>query len=142
MLVDNRRSDQQQEQQKQQQHQQQQQQRLLDKTKYKTKIVNKSIPTIRSSNSIYSMSTISNSSLQEYDDHEMDTTELAKYMRQINNEIRHETMWRALNWDGWHLIPLNRRCVLCTSGAIKRAFAVSRVCALCVRVRARLCILS
>lgn len=96
MLVDNRRSGQQQEQQKQQQHQQlqqQQQQRLLDKTKYKAKILNKSIPTIRSSNSIYSMSTISNSSLQEYDDHEMDTTELAKYMRQINNKIRHETMW-------------------------------------------------
>lgn len=71
---------------------QQQQHRLLEKTKFKTKIVNKSIPTIRSNNSIYSMSTISNSSLQEYDDHEMDTTELAKYMRQINNEIRHETM--------------------------------------------------
>lgn len=69
---------------------QQQHQRLLDKTKFKPKIIQKPIPTIRSTNSIYSMSTISNSSLQEYDDQEMDTTELAKYMRQINNEIRHE----------------------------------------------------
>lgn len=51
----------------------------------------KSIPKITSTNSIYSSSTISNSSLQEYDDNELDTTELAKYMKQINNEIRHET---------------------------------------------------
>lgn len=84
-IIDNQRSGQHHE-------QQQQKQRLLERTKYKPKIINKSIPTIQSSNSIYSMSTISNSSLQEYDDHEMDTTELAKYMRQINNEIRHETM--------------------------------------------------
>lgn len=38
---------------------------------------------------ITSASTISNSSLQEYDDNELDTTELAKYMRQINKEIIH-----------------------------------------------------
>ncbi|XP_055323511.1 pyrokinin-1 receptor-like [Sitodiplosis mosellana] len=48
----------------------------------------KCIPKITSSNSI--CTTISNSSLQEYDD-ELDTTELAKYMRQINNEIHHDT---------------------------------------------------
>lgn len=69
-------------------------QRVLDKTKFKTNVVStnsKPIPTIRSTNSIYSMSTISNSSLQEYDDQEMDTAELAKFMRQINNEIRHDT---------------------------------------------------
>lgn len=51
----------------------------------------KCIPKIKSTNSIYSTSTISNSSLQEYDDNELDTTELAKYMRQINNEIHHDT---------------------------------------------------
>lgn len=51
----------------------------------------KSIPKITSTNSIYSTSTISNSSLQEYDDNELDTTELAKYMRQINKEIHHDT---------------------------------------------------
>lgn len=50
----------------------------------------KSIPKITSTNSIYSTSTISNSSLQEYDDNELDTTELAKYMRQINKEIHHD----------------------------------------------------
>lgn len=50
----------------------------------------KTIPKITSTNSIYSTSTISNSSLQEYDDNELDTTELAKYMRQINNEIHHD----------------------------------------------------
>lgn len=51
----------------------------------------KCIPKIKSNNSIYSNSTtISNSSLQEYDD-ELDTTELARYMRQINNEIHHDT---------------------------------------------------
>lgn len=49
------------------------------------------IPKITSTNSIYSTSTISNSSLQEYDDNELDTTELAKYMRQINKEIHHDT---------------------------------------------------
>lgn len=38
---------------------------------------------------ITSASTISNSSLQEYDDNELDTTELAKYMKQINKEIIH-----------------------------------------------------
>lgn len=51
----------------------------------------KCIPKIKSTNSIYSTSTISGSSLQEYDDNELDTTELAKYMRQINNEIHHDT---------------------------------------------------
>lgn len=51
----------------------------------------KCIPKITSTNSIYSTSTISNSSLQEYVDNELDTTELAKYMRQINNEIHHDT---------------------------------------------------
>lgn len=50
----------------------------------------KSIPKITSTNSIYSTSTISNSSLQEYDDNELDTMELAKYMRQINNNIHHD----------------------------------------------------
>lgn len=51
----------------------------------------KTIPKITSTNSIYSTSTISNSSLQEYVDNELDTTELAKYMRQINKEINHES---------------------------------------------------
>lgn len=51
--------------------------------------IQKCIPKITSTNSIYSTSTISNSSLQEYDDNELDTTELAKYMRQINKEIIH-----------------------------------------------------
>lgn len=50
----------------------------------------KCIQKITSTNSIYSTSTISNSSLQEYDDNELDTTELAKYMRQINKEIHHD----------------------------------------------------
>lgn len=39
-------------------------------------------------NSIDSANTISNSSLQEVDDDEFDSNELAKYMGQINNEIR------------------------------------------------------
>lgn len=39
--------------------------------------------------------TISNSSLQEVDDDEFDSTELAKYMGQINNEIR----WIRVNFD-------------------------------------------
>lgn len=51
----------------------------------------KCIPKITSTNSIYSTSTISNSSLQEYDNNEFDTAELAKYMRQINEEIHHDT---------------------------------------------------
>lgn len=51
----------------------------------------KCIPKIISTNSIYSTSTISNSSLQEYDDNELDTAELAKYMRQINKEIHRDT---------------------------------------------------
>lgn len=50
----------------------------------------KCIPKITSASSICSSSTISNSSLQEYVDNELDTTELAKYMRQINNEIHHD----------------------------------------------------
>lgn len=53
----------------------------------------KGIQKITSTNSIYSTSTISNSSLQEYDDNELDTTELAKYMkdwRQTNKEIHHD----------------------------------------------------
>lgn len=53
----------------------------------------KCIPKITSTNSIYSTSTISNSSLKEYElsDDNLDTTELAKYMRQINKEIHHDT---------------------------------------------------
>lgn len=50
----------------------------------------KCIQKMTSTNSIYSTSTISNSSLQEYDDDELDTAELAKYMRQINKEINHD----------------------------------------------------
>lgn len=53
----------------------------------------KGIQKITSTNSIYSTSTISNSSLQEYDDNELDTTELAKYMkdwRNTNKEIHHD----------------------------------------------------
>lgn len=48
------------------------------------------IPKIKSTNSIYSTSTISNSSLQEYDDNELDTNELAKNLRKINNDIHHD----------------------------------------------------
>lgn len=48
----------------------------------------KTIPKITSNNSICSASTISNTNLQEYDT-ELNSEELAKYMRQINNEIRH-----------------------------------------------------
>lgn len=51
----------------------------------------KCIPKITSTNSIYSgTSTISNSSLQEYDDNELNTTELARYMRKINHDIHHD----------------------------------------------------
>lgn len=50
--------------------------------------IEKTIPKITSTNSIWSASTISNTSLQEYDT-ELNSEELAKYMRQINNEIRH-----------------------------------------------------
>lgn len=50
----------------------------------------KCIPKITSTNSIYSTSTTSNLSLQEYDDNELDPNELAVYMRQIKNEINHD----------------------------------------------------